>query len=95
VFGALLGYIFFEITVMKEIEDNSAMRSKDLLAVSEMLMNVDEFYTIIADGIINRNLKKTDERFNKMKSDIISDMETAATPLRSLARERIWSTRPA
>jgi len=83
VFIGICLFLIIGMSTLKKLEDTSAERASDTLKITESKMLVDEFYSIIADSIINRNLSDTETQFtqiqNKIKSHLIFIKESADT----------------
>ena len=76
-YGRYLDKFENEMLPILENGENLENRLKDALAVSDIKINVAETYTIMADGIINRDLDETRKMFDRARQAAVRDMEQA------------------
>ncbi len=68
-------FLVIGMTTLKNLEDTSAERASDAIKVIKLEMLIDEFYSIIADSIINRDMAATESQFTNIKGEITAGVE--------------------
>ncbi len=90
VFTLSAAYLIGNMITLGKLQDEGASRAKDALSISHSEMIPDELYGVIADGIINRDLKKFKEEFAEEKKTIIQDIEKIKK-IADTADETTWA----
>ncbi len=75
VFIGISIFLIIGIGTLKNLEDTSSNRASDALKITQAEMYLDEFYSIIADAIINRNISDTDRQLAEMKGKITTSLD--------------------
>lgn len=67
----------FEIQLLPILDKEESVESrlKDALEIKQIVIRVEQVYSVMADAIINRNLEQTAEDFKKVKAAAFKDME--------------------
>jgi methyl-accepting chemotaxis protein len=63
IFGFITVYQIIQMQSLGELQDNGAARSRDSQAVMQIVNRVEAFYAIVADAVINRDLKESQKLF--------------------------------
>ncbi len=71
-----LGVFENKVLPILEKEDSAEKRFQDVLAVNEITAHVDDVYSVVADAVINRDLKKTYQDFSRVQVNFKKDIET-------------------
>lgn len=74
IFGAASVYQIIQLRVLADLQDEGARRAKDAIEISNIADRVTELYSLIADAVINRNLRRTREEFEPHKALAQKDM---------------------
>ncbi len=83
----------FEVKMLPILErvGSADKRFADALAVNAVANRVNEVYTVMADGIINRNMEETTRDFEQIKTIAQQDM-TIVQELVDTAEEETWAS---
>lgn len=68
IFGSTSVYQIIQLRVLADLQDEGAKRAKDAMEISNIADRVTELYSLIADAVINRNLRRTREEFEPHKA---------------------------
>ena len=74
-FSAAAVYQMFSMSNLGVLQDEVVGRAEDALKVNAVLQRVAEIYPVIADGVINRNIKETLEGFTHIKEQAPKDIK--------------------
>ena len=74
IFSAVALYQIINLMNIKALEDESAGRNEDTVAVMNMMQRMREVYPIIADSVINRNFEGTREDFTEATENAENDI---------------------
>jgi methyl-accepting chemotaxis protein len=66
---------YYDLKVLQKMQDVGAKRSRDSLDVKEASMGGMALYQIIADAVINRDLKKTEKDWSEKKSEVLKNID--------------------
>ena len=89
-FGAICIYMIFSFIRLQGLEDESAQRADDAIAVEQAALVVADIYPIIADGIINRNPEEMHRAFAEVKKQALEQI-VAVNNLVDTNEERAWA----
>ena len=75
IFLAIIGYQLYQTELLSGIQDAGAERSEQAIAVEEVMLHLEETYSVIADGIINHNLGALEKDWTKVKKIQLQDID--------------------
>lgn len=74
VFLIITLYQIIQLGTLSQLQDEGAKRAEDAVLLHEIVNRLGDVYTVMADGVINRNIKDTHENLKSLKSVIEKDM---------------------
>ncbi len=75
VFIGICLFLIIGMNTMKSLEDMSEKRAFDAIKMAQYEMLIDELYSVIADGIINRNISETEKNLKTISIEIAEAVE--------------------
>lgn len=76
IFAIATTYQVLEIGRLGRLQDEGATRARDAVEINDVKIRVGEFYTVIADAVINRDLAQSGRDFQQIKETASKDMVT-------------------
>ncbi|OGR19426.1 MAG: hypothetical protein A2X81_13295 [Desulfobacterales bacterium GWB2_56_26] len=76
IFAAVAGFQILKMGNLGELQDAGATRAKDALSVALIETHMNSAYTVMADGMINRNVPETKKDWLEIKALAQEDIET-------------------
>gem|GEM_PF-3720991 len=74
IFAATSLYQIMNANYLGRLQNEGASRALDALQIAEVAKNLESFYTIVADAVINRNGAATHSAFEAFKTQSEKDM---------------------
>ena len=90
IFGGISAYQVFSLRKLSRLQDEGAGRAEDSQRITEIDMILDETYTVIADGIINRNIEETRKDFNAIETEF-EGIEAEVREMADTGEEKEWA----
>ncbi len=90
--AGLVGFNWLKINQLREMQDEGATRAEDAVRAQEGAGMAGELYQIIADAIINRDMKESRERWATKCKEADEDVEAISKSV-DTAAEREWASK--
>ena len=74
VFLGVTAYQIFQMGVLGQLQDEGAKRAEDSVTLHQTMIRLGDIYTVMADAVINRDIKATHENFKEIKALAEKDM---------------------
>ena len=74
VFLGVTAYQIFQMGVLGQLQDEGAKRAEASVTLHETMIHLGDIYTVMADAVINRDIKATHENFKEIKALAEKDM---------------------
>ncbi|MCG8336609.1 MAG: hypothetical protein MJE63_19045, partial [Proteobacteria bacterium] len=74
IFIVVTGYQIFELGVLGKLQHEGAKRGEDAVALQDVMIHLEEVYTVMADAVINRDIKAAHEHFSAVKASAKKDL---------------------
>jgi len=74
VFLGVTAYQIFQMGVLGQLQDEGAKRAEDSVTLHQTMIHLGDIYTVMADAVINRDMKATHENFKEIKALAEKDM---------------------
>ncbi|MBI9092083.1 MAG: methyl-accepting chemotaxis protein [Desulfobacterium sp.] len=79
IFIIVIVYSIFQLNALGNIQDDGAQRADDAVALHEIMIHVGDIYGVMADAVINRDMKATHRDFKAAKLQAEKDMTLTAS----------------
>jgi len=89
-YNAYLDLVEKEMLPILERGESAEKHFADAMAINHITIRVDKVYTVIADGVINRNLDETVKDFEQLKKAVQQDIATVRE-LVDTVEEEAWA----
>ncbi len=90
IFGGVAAYQIAGMGTLARLQDAGAGRAEDSLAIAEIIERVDRIYPVVADAVINRDLVKTREAFDRIRQ-VEADDVAALKAMMDTEAEVAWA----
>lgn len=90
IFSCVMIFMIFQMNRLAALQDEGAGRSKDAILLHEYMISLQNVYAVVADAIINRNIKETHGNFNHIKALVIKEADLV-DGLIDTDQEKAWA----
>lgn len=90
IFIIVIVYSIFQMNTLGNIQNDGAQRADDTVTLQKIKIHVGEIYGIMADAVINRDMKATHEDFKATKLQAEKEMTLVAS-LVDTEQEKAWA----
>jgi methyl-accepting chemotaxis protein len=90
VFSAITAYILNQMDSLAKVEKELDGRMQDSLLIDEISQRSSEVYSVIADGMIKRDLAEAEKEFAKVKDQVAKDIRSIKG-LVDTSQEKTWA----
>jgi hypothetical protein len=89
IMGGSAGYQIVKMSYVSELYRQNAARDTDAIMVKDIAKRLSDFYSVIADGVINQNIDETRKLFSLAKLTAQKDI-AALKSMADTQEEKVW-----
>ncbi len=90
IFVIVICYSIFEMYTLGAIQNDGTKKADDTVALHEIMIHVSDIYGIMADAVINRDLKAAHENFKAAEIQTEKEIALVASMMRT-EQEKAWA----